>query len=138
LIEARIGELSSSRAKGHLALVDDTMASRNAKHVVARGDLVIPRRSLRQPRIGGQAEVLPLAAASVSVRAMTSGPVVVLGMTSYAPSAGLSWQTAQYLEGFRRLGYDVYYVEDHGYWPFNPLSQCTRTTAPRRCASSAT
>jgi hypothetical protein len=64
---------------------------------------------------------------------MTNGPVVVvLGMTSYAPYAGVSWQTAQYLEGFRRLGYDVYYVEDHGYWPFNPLAQvhaddCTET-----------
>jgi hypothetical protein len=64
---------------------------------------------------------------------MTNGPVVVvLGMTSYAPYGGVCWQTVQYLEGFRRLDCDVYYVEDHGYWPFNPLAQvhaddCTET-----------
>ena len=52
-----------------------------------------------------------------------AGTVVVLGITSYMPSAGVAWQTAQYLEGLRRLGYDVYYVEDHEYWPYDPVSQ---------------
>jgi hypothetical protein len=49
--------------------------------------------------------------------------VVVLGLTSYSPYAGVSWQTAQHLEGLARLGYDVYYVEDHGYWPYDPYLQ---------------
>ena len=49
--------------------------------------------------------------------------VVVLGATSYTPYAGVAWQTAHYLEGLTRLGYDVYYVEDHGYWPFDPYTQ---------------
>jgi hypothetical protein len=49
--------------------------------------------------------------------------VVVLGLTSYTPYAGVTWQTAQYLEGLSRLGYDVYYVEDHGFWPYDPYLQ---------------
>jgi hypothetical protein len=46
--------------------------------------------------------------------------VVVLGLTSYTPYAGVAWQTAHYLEGLSRLGYRVYYLEDHGYWPYDP------------------
>jgi hypothetical protein len=30
------------------------------------------------------------------------------------------WQVLHYLEGFRRLGFDVYYVEDTATWPYNP------------------
>src|SRR5438105_1498357 len=30
------------------------------------------------------------------------------------PVAGVGWQALHYLEGFHRLGYDVYYVEDTG------------------------
>jgi hypothetical protein len=33
----------------------------------------------------------------------------------------VSWQVLHYLEGFRRLGYDVYYIEDTGGWAYNPL-----------------
>jgi len=40
--------------------------------------------------------------------------IVVLGMMSRWPVAGVAWVTVQYLEGLRRLGYDVYYVEAHG------------------------
>jgi hypothetical protein len=36
------------------------------------------------------------------------------------PFAGMAWQVLHYLEGFRRLGYDVYYVEDTSDWPYNP------------------
>ena len=36
------------------------------------------------------------------------------------PLAGVVWQVLHYLEGFRRLGFDVYYVEDTGAWPYNP------------------
>jgi hypothetical protein len=52
-----------------------------------------------------------------------AGTLIVLGATSYMPFAGVAFQTAQYLEGLRRIGFDVYYVEDHGYWPFDPESQ---------------
>jgi len=37
------------------------------------------------------------------------------------PLAGVAWQALQYLEGFRRLDYDVWYVEDTGDWPYNPV-----------------
>jgi hypothetical protein len=46
--------------------------------------------------------------------------LIVLGILGRTPIAGVSWQVLQYLEGFRRLGYDFYYVEDTGDWPFNP------------------
>ncbi len=43
--------------------------------------------------------------------------VVILGFLSHFPVAGVAWQTLHYLEGFRRLGYDVHYVEAHGCTP---------------------
>jgi len=46
--------------------------------------------------------------------------LVVLGILGRTPIAGVSWQVLQYLEGFRRLGYDLYYVEDTGDWPYHP------------------
>lgn len=46
--------------------------------------------------------------------------LVVLGMMGRTPFAGVAWQALHYLEGFRRLGYEVYYVEDTGDWPYDP------------------
>jgi len=46
--------------------------------------------------------------------------LIVLGMVGPTPFAGLAWQVLHYVEGFRRLGYDVYYVEDTGDWPYDP------------------
>jgi hypothetical protein len=46
--------------------------------------------------------------------------LVLLGMMGRAPFAGVAWQVLHYLEAFRRLGYDVYYVEDTGDWPYDP------------------
>jgi len=43
--------------------------------------------------------------------------VVVLGMLTKMPVAGVAWQTLHYLAGFERLGYDTYYVEAHGRTP---------------------
>lgn len=48
---------------------------------------------------------------------MNRGRILILGMASRIPVAGVVWQTLHYLEGFRRLGYDVYYVEQHGRTP---------------------
>lgn len=45
------------------------------------------------------------------------GRIVVLGMMTKIPVAGVVWQTIHYLDGFRRLGFDVYYVEAHGRTP---------------------
>jgi hypothetical protein len=51
---------------------------------------------------------------------MTATRLVVCGIVGGMPVAGVTWQFAHYLEGFRRLGYDVYYVEDTGTWPYDP------------------
>ena len=52
---------------------------------------------------------------------MTAGPaLVVLGMMGRIPVAGVTWQALQYLEGFRRLGFDVHYAEDTGGWSYDP------------------
>lgn len=43
--------------------------------------------------------------------------LVLLGMMTKMPVAGVVWQTVHYLLGFQRLGYDVYYVEAHARAP---------------------
>jgi hypothetical protein len=43
--------------------------------------------------------------------------LVLLGMMSRMPVAGVVWQTVQYLVGLQRLGYEVYYVEAHACSP---------------------
>ncbi len=43
--------------------------------------------------------------------------IVLLGVMSRLPVAGIVWQTVHYLLGFQRLGYDVYYVEAHACTP---------------------
>jgi len=43
--------------------------------------------------------------------------IVLLGMMTKMPVAGVVWQTAHYLVGFERLGYEVYYVEAHARTP---------------------
>jgi hypothetical protein len=46
--------------------------------------------------------------------------VVVLGIIGRSPFAGVAWQALHYLEGFRRAGCEVFYVEDTGAWPYDP------------------
>ena len=43
--------------------------------------------------------------------------IVVLGMLTKMPVAGVIWQTMQYLVGLERLGYEAYYVEAHARTP---------------------
>lgn len=46
--------------------------------------------------------------------------IVVTGGLGAMPVAGVAWQIMHYLEGFRRLGHDVSYLEDSGSWPYDP------------------
>jgi hypothetical protein len=46
--------------------------------------------------------------------------LVIFGMVGRMPLAGVTWQALHYIEGFRRLGFDVYYIEDTGDWPYDP------------------
>ncbi len=48
--------------------------------------------------------------------------VVVLGITAQYPLAGVTWQAMHYLAGLRALGCDVFYVEDSGAPPYDPVS----------------
>ncbi|HXA42101.1 MAG TPA: ATP-binding cassette domain-containing protein [Candidatus Solibacter sp.] len=43
--------------------------------------------------------------------------IVLLGSMTAMPVGGVIWQTVQYIVGFQRLGYDVFYVEAHGRYP---------------------
>src|SRR5215210_2875715 len=49
--------------------------------------------------------------------------IVLLGALAEMPFAGVAWQVLHYLEGFRRLGHDVTYVEETGKWPYDPYEQ---------------
>ena len=45
--------------------------------------------------------------------------VIVTGLIAQHPSlGGVAWDYVQYAAGLRRLGHDVYYVEDSGEWPY--------------------
>jgi GT2 family glycosyltransferase len=46
-----------------------------------------------------------------------SKKIVLLGMMTRIPVAGVVWQTVHYLLGFERLGYEAYYVETHARTP---------------------
>jgi len=52
----------------------------------------------------------------------TRPKAVVLGLTSKMPLAGITLLTMQYVVGLRRLGFDVYYVEEHGKMPWLLMS----------------
>ena len=59
----------------------------------------------------------------------TRGRVVVWGLLGGYPFGGMSWQVLHYVAGLRRLGFDVWYVEDAGEitsmdtmdWAYDPL-----------------
>lgn len=42
----------------------------------------------------------------------TRGKLILWGMLAAFPFGGMTWQALQYIAGLRRLGYDVWYVED--------------------------
>lgn len=49
--------------------------------------------------------------------------LIVTGGLGNMPFAGVAWQVLHYLEGFRRLGHRVFYLEDTGAWPYDPERQ---------------
>jgi hypothetical protein len=48
------------------------------------------------------------------------GRVVLLHFVAQMPMAGIAWQALQYLVGLERLGYEAWYVENHGTNPYDP------------------
>ena len=47
--------------------------------------------------------------------------IVVLGMIGRFPFAGHAWVYLNWLRGFQRRGYEVWYVEDDSVWPYDPV-----------------
>ena len=47
--------------------------------------------------------------------------IIVTGLIAQYPLGGVTWDYLQYVLGLSRLGHDVYYLEDTGQWPYNPL-----------------
>ena len=53
-------------------------------------------------------------------------------MTGYVgkvPIGGVAWDYLQYVLGFAALGHDVYYYEDSGGWPYDPVAQTQTDSA---------
>lgn len=49
--------------------------------------------------------------------------IVVLGLLGQFPLAGIAWQLIHHLVGLRRLGFDVFYVEETGAIPYDPRTK---------------
>ena len=49
--------------------------------------------------------------------------IVVTGLLGQYAFGGVTWDYIQYLLGFRSLGHDVWYLEDSGAWPYDPVGQ---------------
>jgi hypothetical protein len=50
----------------------------------------------------------------------SKGKVIVFGILFWYPLAGVTFQFLHYLIALRRLGYDVYYIEDSARWIYDP------------------
>ena len=48
------------------------------------------------------------------------GTIVLLHFVGQMPLAGIAWQAVNHLVGLARLGYEAWYVEDHGANPYDP------------------
>jgi hypothetical protein len=47
--------------------------------------------------------------------------IIVTGLIAQYPLGGVTWDYVQYVVGLAKLGHDVFYFEDTGQWPFNPI-----------------
>jgi hypothetical protein len=48
--------------------------------------------------------------------------VIVTGLVGQYAFGGVAWDYLQYVEGFRQLGHDVFYLEDTETWPYDPIN----------------
>jgi hypothetical protein len=53
--------------------------------------------------------------------------LVLAGIVGRYPVGGVTWCALQYIAGFQRLGYDVFYVEDTGECNFDPVQNAIAT-----------
>jgi hypothetical protein len=55
----------------------------------------------------------------------SAGRAIVFGLMFDVPFAGIVAQFLHYMMGLRRLGWEVWYVEDSGAWPYDPARRST-------------
>jgi hypothetical protein len=55
--------------------------------------------------------------------------IVVTGLVGQYAFGGVAWDYLQYVEGFRQLGHDVYYLEDTEMWPYDPIQNTVSADA---------
>ncbi|MGA2221232.1 MAG: glycosyltransferase family 1 protein [Verrucomicrobiia bacterium] len=48
--------------------------------------------------------------------------IIVTGLVGQYAFGGVAWDYLQYVEGFRLLGHDVWYLEDTETWPYDPIN----------------
>lgn len=70
-------------------------------------------------------------------RAERQGVVIVFGLMFDLPYAGIVVQFLNYLVGLRRLGWDVWYVEDSLGWPYDPRARNSAARPTSQVASVA-
>lgn len=47
--------------------------------------------------------------------------IIVTGLVAQYAFGGVAWDYLQFVEGFRLLGHDVFYLEDTEMWPYDPI-----------------
>src|ERR1043166_4045907 len=47
---------------------------------------------------------------------------IVTGLVGQYAFGGVAWDYLQFVEGFRQLGHDVFYLEDTEMWPYDPIN----------------
>ena len=52
--------------------------------------------------------------------------IIVTGLVGQYAFGGVAWDYLQYVEGFRRLGHEVFYLEDSETWPYDPVGETFR------------
>ncbi len=70
-------------------------------------------------------------------RSTAKGRIIISGILFWYPLAGVTYQFLHYLIGLRRLGYDVYYIEDSARWVYDPVKAELSPDAGRNVASVA-
>jgi hypothetical protein len=48
--------------------------------------------------------------------------IIVTGLVGQYAFGGVAWDYLQYVQGFRQLGHDVFYLEDTETWPYDPIN----------------
>jgi hypothetical protein len=65
------------------------------------------------------------------VKRKRRGKIVVLHLAARYPFAGVIWQLLHHLVGFRNLGLEVYYIEDHSAWCYDPIARAPSPDSSR-------